>query len=400
MTLRNSLYRQLLVLSILGFATLEAWAATEVKPDHDGQVIETLPAARSVKRTVAAGPSAKLASPTQATASMPSASQALLQAKAWVNEARQSGDTRYWGRAQAVLAPWWDNPHAPPALMVMQATVQQGRHAFAAAHATLTTALKRDPDNAQAWLTLASLERLAGRYNESLQACEAVARARQLWYAKVCRLETESLLGRAAHGTREFQLLLSQSQSAAQAAWVNSLLAESEERAGNDAAAALAYQKSLQEDPDLYTSLAYSDLLLRTNRPRVALQVLARLPETDAVLIRRAHAMRLRGDAGWKGVTAELHERDAALRRRGDDVSLHAREAALVALWLDDKPAVAFSLAQQNIQLQKEPIDWWLAQQSARAARDATARAAFRSAIAATGLKDQRLETLAVKGNP
>jgi hypothetical protein len=178
------------------------------------------------------------------------------------------------------------------------------------------------------------------------------------------------------------------------------LLAESEERAGNDAAASLAYQKSLKEDPNLYTALAYSDLLLRTGRPQVAGKVLAGLPETDAVLIRRAHAMRLRGDRGWKVITAALHERDAALRRRGDDVSLHAREAGLVALWLDDQPGNALMLAQQNLQLQKEPIDWWLALQSARAARDDTALAAVQSALAATGLKDSRLESLVVKGNP
>jgi tetratricopeptide (TPR) repeat protein len=400
MALRNSFCRQLLVHSILGFATLQAWAVTEIKPDHDGQVIETLPAARSVKRTAAAGPSANLTAPTQVPASLPSASQALSQAKDWVNEARQSGDTRYWGRAQTVLAPWWDNPNAPAAVIVMQATVQQGRHAFDAAHTTLTSALKRDPDNAQAWLTLASLERLAGRYPRSLHACDAVARARQLWYAKVCQLETESMQGRAVSAPRDFQVLLNQSQSAAQEAWVNSLLAESEERAGHDAAASLAYQKSLQEDPDLYTSLAYSDLLLRIGKPRVAVKVLANMPETDAVLIRRAYAMRLVGDPGWKTVTVELHERDAALRRRGDDVSLHAREAGLVALWLDDKPDVALRLAQQNMQLQKEPIDWWLALQSARAARDDKALAAFQSALAATGLKDHRLQTLAVKGKP
>jgi tetratricopeptide (TPR) repeat protein len=325
-------------------------------------------------------------------------SQALAQAKAWVDEARQSGDTRYWGRAQSALSPWWDKPDAPPALIVMQATVQQGRHAFAAAHTTLSTALKRDRGNAQAWLTLASLERLAGRYPQSLQACDEIARTRQIWYAKVCRLETESLQGQTEQTPRDFQNLLNASQSAAQGAWVNSLLAESEERAGNDVSAALAYQNSLQVDPDLYTSLAYSDLLLRTGRPQSALKVLARLPETDAVLIRRAHALRMNGDVRWKSVTVELHERDAALRRRGDDTSLHAREAGLIALWLDDNPSAALQLAKLNIQLQKEPIDWWLALQSAHAAHDKKSILAFQSSIAAIGLKDHRLESFPIEG--
>jgi tetratricopeptide (TPR) repeat protein len=390
-----------MVLCVLTFALLRAEAVTDIKPERDSQVIETLPATRSSVHSAVARPVGGASSVTEsvpAAASMPSASQALSQAKAWVDEARQSGDTRYWGRAQSVLSPWWDKPDAPPALMVMQATVQQGRHAFAAAQTTLRTALKRDRDNAQAWLTLASLERLAGHYPQSLQACDAVARARQLWYAKVCRLETESLQVQTEQTPRDFQILLSASQSVAQSAWVNSLLAESEERAGNDATAALAYQSSLQVEPDLYTSLAYSDLLLRTGRPKAALQVLARLPETDAVLIRRGHALRMNGDMAWKSVAAELHERDAALRRRGDDTSLHAREAGLIALWLDDNPSAALLLAKQNIQLQKESIDWWLALQSARAAHDQKSMTEFRSAIAAIGLKDHRLDSISMKG--
>ena len=185
MTLCKPFHRQLVVLSLLLFTLVGAKAVTDIKPERDEQVIETLPAARLFNRSAAVRPSG-----TRPTASAPvsasllaplSAADALAQAQAWVGEARQSGETRFWGRAQAVLSPWWDKPDAPPALMVMQATVQQGRHEFAAAHATLQAALKRDRGNAQAWLTLASLERLSGRYQESLFACEAVAQARQLW---------------------------------------------------------------------------------------------------------------------------------------------------------------------------------------------------------------------------
>jgi len=414
MTLCKSLHRQILVFSIFAFTLVSAGAVTEIKPERDDQVIETLPAARAfyrsgVPRSAISVPAAGTAKdslspslPSQRSAAL-TAEEALSQAQAWVGEARQSGDTRFWGRAQAVLSPWWDKSDAPVAIAVMQATVQQGRHEFVASHATLKAALKRDPGNAQAWLTLASLERLSGRYTDSLLACNAVAQARQLWYAKACSLETESLQGQTAQTPRDFQTLISAAQAPAQVAWVASLLAESEERAGHDVAAAKAYQQSLKADPDLYTALAYSDLLLRHSpskaaQPKVALKVLADLPETDAVLIRRAHALRLDGQRGWQALTTELHERDAALRRRGDDVSLHSREAGLIALWLDDKPSAALALAQQNLTLQKEPIDWWLAAQSARAARDEKALAEVQAGIAALGLHDRRLQTLPVQG--
>lgn len=399
MTATKTLHRQLLVGSLLAFCLANAQAVTEIHAERDNQVIERLPAARVFKRTVAPQTAASSATATSSAPS-PNAADALAQAQAWVAEARQSGDTRFWGRAQAALSPWWDQPDAAPAIMVMQATVQQGRHAFAAAHATLSAALKRERGNAQAWLTLASLERLSGRYAASQLACEAVAQARQLWYAKVCSLETESLQGQTPQTPRDFETLISAAQTPAQSAWVASLLAESEERAGHDAAAARAYQHSLKAEPDLYTAIAYSDLLLRTGQVASALKTLAPLPETDAVLIRRAHALRLSGNSGWQALTTELHARDAALRRRGDDVSLHAREAGLIALWLDDQPASALALAQQNLKLQKEPIDWWLALHSAQAAGENLALAGVRSAIAAIGLKDQRLQALALKGKP
>ncbi len=401
MILCKPLHRQLVVLSLLAFTWVGAKAVTEIKPERDEQVIETLPTARLFNRSAAVRPAViSPAASAPVSAPSPAAAEALAQAQAWVGEARQSGDTRFWGRAQAVLSPWWDKPDAPPALMVMQATVQQGRHEFTAAYTTLKAALKRDRGNAQAWLTLASLERLSGRYKESLLACEAVALARQLWYAKVCSLETESLQGQTAQTPRDFQTLLNAASAPAQVAWVASLLAESEERAGRDASAAKAYQRSLKADADLYTALAYSDLLLRTRQPQAALKALADLPETDAVLIRRAHALRLSGQASWKAIVTELHERDAALRRRGDDVSLHSREAGLIALWLDDLPRAALALAQQNLKLQKEPIDWWLALQSAHAARDDKAIAELQAGIAAIGLNDQRLQALPLRGKP
>ena len=53
---------------------------------------------------------------------------------------------------------------APPAVLVMRATVAQFLHDFDAAEATLKSALALQPGNAQGWLTLATLLRVRGRY--------------------------------------------------------------------------------------------------------------------------------------------------------------------------------------------------------------------------------------------
>ena len=372
------------ILRLIGMTFLalqcNAWAADRLQPGRDEDVLEILPA---VTRTrPAAGAVVTKAADAAAVA---------VAARQDIAMARQTGETRYWGRAQAALAPWWDRADAPADLAVLQATVQQGRHEFDASRKVLAAALARAPQHAQGWLNLASLERLSARYAESLAACEAVARAGQAVYANVCRLETQSLLGQHGIAAQGLSALIAQIRDTGQLGWLLSLLAEAQERAGRDGAAADAYLRSLAHEADLYTSIAYSDLLLRTGKPSKALQTLAALPETDAVVLRRAVAWKRLGDARWTDARALLGERMAELRRRGDDPALHGRELALTALWLDDDAATALALARTNLQLQREPLDWWVAIQSARVAGDAKAVAEIENAIRAAGLQDVRL---------
>ena len=367
----------------LAMASLQALAVTAMQPASDDEVLEILPA---VTRNRPAFSLAVAARP-----AFHDASTVAQQAREAISVARQTGDTRYWGRAQALLAPWWDKPDAPADMAVLQATVQQGRHEFAASRAVLTAALARGAGHAQGWMNLAALERLSARYAESLAACAEVERAGQAFYAEACRLETGSLQGRHAQAAQGFQALLDNTRDAGQRSWLLSLLAESRERAGHDAAATAAYVASLAAEHDLYTSIAFSDLLLRTGKTAQALQVLAPLPETDAVVLRRAAAWKRLGDARWTAQRQLLKDRVQELQRRGDDTTLHGRELALTALWLDDDATQALQLATSNLRLQREPLDWWVALQSARLARQSAALADIKTAIAAAGLHDMRL---------
>ncbi len=392
----SSLYFRAAILLLCLLAGLHAKAVTPIPPGADHEVVERL---ATVTRLRPAQPAA-------APIVLDSAS-AAEQARQAIAAARQNGDARYWGRAQALLAPWWDKPDAPADLAVLQATVQQGRHAFDAARKVLVSALQRSPGHAQGWLNLAALERLSARYGAALQACDALAQAQQPFYAQACRFETWSLQGRTAAATQGLQALLADTAQRGQRSWLLSLLAEHLERAGDDAAAAQAYQDSLQQESDLYTSIAYSDLLLRTGQLAQALRVLANLPETDAVLLRRATAWRRSGDARWLELHSTLRARAAELVRRGDDPTLHGRELALVALWLDDDASGALALARANLLLQREPVDWWLAVTSARQAHDGAALAQLDAQIRTVGLHDVRLApknaastTTALRGKP
>lgn len=356
-----------------------AHAATPITATQRDQVIEKLPL---ITKNRAASQTSTLANPE-------AAAQA---ARELITAARQTGDTRYWGRAQAMLTPWWNKPDAPTDLMVLQATVQQGRHEFSEARSVLTRALKLNPAQAQGWLNLATLERLAGNYARALQACEAVGQAGQALYAQACQLETQSLQGKTNEARAGLQTLISAADNAATRSWLLSLLAESEERAGKDGAALKAYQSSLKQEADLYTSIALSDLLLRTGKHQDALKVLTGLPATDAVLLRQATAKKRAGDPTWAELRQTLRERQAELKRRGDKLELHGREEALVALWLDEDFAGAVTMAERNLDLQKEPIDWWVAIQSARAAGDLPALARLRGEMQRIGIVDARIQ--------
>ncbi|MDB5895573.1 MAG: hypothetical protein JWQ88_3104 [Rhodoferax sp.] len=393
------------VLAVAAFFAAPAAAALLPVPARDDEVVEVLPAITRVRPAQtpasalagAAGLAAP-ASPGAAGATHPVDPRiAASLAREAIGVARQTGDARYWGRAQSALAPWWDKPDAPVDVAVLQATVQQGRHAFQPARAVLQAALARAPDHAQGWLDLAALERVEARYSPSLLACEAVARAGQALYARACQLETRSLQGQHRQATSGFMDMLHALPARgaeAQRSWLGSLLAENEERAGRFAAAHAAYAQSLADEPDLYTAIAYGDLLLRLGDNAGARKLLAAQPQTDAVLLRLALAMRRLKSPGWQALRDELHAREAALGRRGDDLELHDRERALLALWLDDAPARALPLALRNLGIQREPIDWWVALESARAAQDASAEADLRKRLEATGLRDARLAPL------
>ena len=383
---KHATFHWLVVLSlawVLALANATAWAATELVPRSDDEVLETL-----------AAPTLRRPSPLSTQSAPVDLALVMRQVHGEITLARQTGDTRYWGRAQALLAPWWDRADAPPDLVVLQATVQQGRHEFDAARRLLTAVVTRAPGHAQAWLDLAALSRLQADYPASLRACDAVARAGIALYAQACRLETVSLQGKHSDATQGLQRLVETSADTAQRSWLLSLLAESLERAGRDVPALQAYRASLEAQHDLYTAVAFSDLLLRTGKAGPALRLLEPLPLTDAVLLRQASAWRKLGDKRWSGIRDELRSRTAELRRRGDNLDLHGREAGLIALWLDDDPQQALRLAERNLQLQREPVDWWLALTSAQQSGDVAAWSRLQDQRRSTGLHDQRLDNL------
>jgi tetratricopeptide (TPR) repeat protein len=314
-------------------------------------------------------------------------------ARAAITLARESADPRHLGRAQAMLAPWWDKPDAPPELATLQATILQSRHEFTAARAVLQRVVQGpgSSEKAQAWLTLATLDRLQADYPAAQKSCEQVARSGAHWYAQACQIETVSMQGRQALAERGFAQLLAAAPDESLRAWALSLQAEHFERAGQYEQAMSSYQRSLQIAPDGYTALAAADLWLRRGQAAMALSVLAQQPGSDSVLIRRAQALKLQNDTRWQSLDTELKSRLAALDARRDEPAAHARERALYHLWLDGDIKRALVSATLNLTQQREPIDWWLALESAERAGQAQQVDRLKAQLQQTGLRDARL---------
>jgi hypothetical protein len=306
--------------------------------------------------------------------------------------ARQTADPRYLGQAQALIGALWSSPQASYELLTLQATIEQSRHEFTQARKTLQSALaKPAASHAQAWLTLATIERVQANYAAAEAACKSITTPAAQMYAQACLYETKSLQGQWDEARQGFQALLREQRLPGQQAWLLSLLAENEERAGNAAAAAKQYALSLSLENDGYTALAYADALLRQSQAALALSALQAQPSSDAVLIRRAMAYKQLGDAQQPRLAEELNARFAAAAQRGDNAG-HAREQAMHALYVQGKPEAALAFAQTNLKLQREPLDWLIAIQSARQLGQSTEVSKLQQAAFKLGLKDERLK--------
>jgi hypothetical protein len=326
---------------------------------------------------------------------------ALALAQRYLEAARAQGDPRYAGLAFAALAAWPVPATAPDAVLLMLATLQQFVHDFDTAAGNLERLVQRSPGDAQAWITLATVRRVQGRYADSDRACAGLAGAQAAQpgqvglYARACQAENDSLRGEfQASRDAITELLRSARLPAAARNWLLTTLAEGEARAGLPDRADAAYREALAAQADAYTALSYADFLLDSLQPAAALTRLQDQPRTDAVLLRLAFAG-VQADAPQaRRDVAELRERMALAWQRPEARSTHAREGAMFALWIDKSPRQALALARANVKHQREPLDLLLFARAAAASQDSAALREVAALRLTMGLHDRRLDAL------
>lgn len=364
--------------------------AAPINPTRDDQVIEVLPAAAGGARSEERRQREQLAKTPR------DAGLALVVARRDLARAHRLGDPRFAGTAIAAIDGWRNDPDAPADVMLMRATLQQYLHEFDAAAATLQRLLARPgASRPQAWLTLATVRRVQGRYADSDLACRQVAGAGAALHATACLAENAALRGQFEPARAALNGLLATPRMPGDTrAWLLTTLAELEQRAGRPDAADAAFHAALLADPDDYTRLAYADFLVERHRAAQALAMLKDLPRSDAVLLRLAIAGAQARAPGAAADIAEMRERIAMANERPDAKRLHGREQAMFALWVDGAAERALELARGNVALQREPLDLLVFAQAAHRSGQARARDEVRRIVDAVGLRDERVREL------
>jgi tetratricopeptide (TPR) repeat protein len=318
---------------------------------------------------------------------------ALPLAQHYIRQARTTGDLRFLGYAEAVLAHWVGPDSISPDALVLHATVLQSRHEFLRALSVLEQARSLRPDDPQAWLTSATILRVLGRYDEAKLACAQVARRADPGVAELCTQSVRGLSGDLDAAYAALSEINSQGMPAQERAWRDSELGEMAVRLGRDADAERWFKNGLQSDPDdFYVRAAYADLLLRQGRAQETLALLKGRETLEPLLLRIAIAQKMLRQPGVRESSARLAAAFAAEAQRGEGI--HRREEARFLLDVQGDPQRALAAAQENWKVQRESEDVLVLIRSAQAAGAPGTAEPARTFIREHSLQDARLDSI------
>ncbi|MEA3196744.1 MAG: hypothetical protein QOF32_796 [Gammaproteobacteria bacterium] len=371
------------VAALLGVACLSRAQAGPYVPPSDSVVLAELPAG-----TRHADVAARRLARDRVDVAIPLA-------QFYIQQSRLSGDLRYLGYAEAVLTPWAEQSPAVPDVLVLRATLQQSRHEFAAALATLDRALAVRPRDPQALLIQATVLRVLGRYPEAGAACEQFSRLVEPRLGALCIQSLRGLTGHLESAYTALTQLSAQGWLNSEKSWLYSELGEMAVRLGLEADAERWFQQDLKLVPtDFYVRAAYVDLLLRQARPGEALVLAEGHESVEPLLLRIAIAQRQLRDPRQAQSSARLRAAFAAEMQRGEAV--HRREQARFLLDVENQPKLSLAAAIENWEVQHEPDDVLVLVNAAKAAGSPAAAGPALDFVRSLGQSDVRVSAATV----
>jgi tetratricopeptide (TPR) repeat protein len=362
--------------------------AQPYRPVSEAEVLEKLPSRLENRREIQSLRQLALENPGDASA-------ALNLVKRYIELGRAESDPRYYGYAEAALAPWLSTQKASAEALTLSATLHQSRHEFPAALDELQQALKLQPRLAQAWLTRAVIFEVQGNYPAALKSCLPLAKLAPPLTTATCINSALSLSGQAetAYDRLTSALKALPETNATDQQWVQTTLSEIAARLGRIDVADRHFQAALSlNQHNSYLLATYADFLLDNGRCPEAATLLKEETRADTLLLRLTLAEACLNASETSGHVAALKDRFAAGRRRGD--ASHQGDEARFSLYLLHDPAAALVLAHANWQVQREPRDARILLEAALAAGKPQAAQEVLTALSASGLEDAQLTSL------
>ena len=357
-----TLYRVLLisVLSILQPAT--AWSAPYT-PSSDDVILERLP------YTLTEVPTRSTRTPGQKL----SLNDALTQAEALLQKARETADPRFYGRIQAILQEWWHLKTPPLAVLKIRADILQKQHHFTESLADIDQILVQHPNDAATLYMQASIYRVLGKYDDGLRSCTQMEGVTSNFSLQLCLESINYLVGDYTDSYQRLQQLL-QHPGRIQPSLVGygyGLLGEIAYAGGHYDAAKkhLRIAQSLG-GTDPYVLSLQADLFLQLKEYHEVERLLKDEENNDTLLLRLALA-RDASTPSENPYADTFRVRLQEAEQRGSNV--HLREAAWFYLDIEHDPDAALIRARKNWQTQKEPLDSLLLLRAARAAKQPAA---------------------------
>ena len=372
-----------------------AWATYKhpYTPASDDVVLETLPSTSdarvrqftTLRRTVAAKPG--------------DIAGAVALANSYLDYGRDTGDARYLGRAQAVIAPAMQRRPVPVDVLLVQATILQSRHQFDESQRMLKDILARDRDNMQAWLTLSSVALVQGDMAGAQRACSHLIGSADALVTAGCIGSRATVGGDAATALHLIATLLAQEPNEPPAiqSWAHGLLADAAKYLGHDARADAEFKRALALAPgDNFLLADYADFLLDRGRAREALALVKDYSQSDTSFLRQVLAESALGLPAARADTATMASRFNDLEQRGDS-RLYGREEARFVLHLQHDADRALRLAQDNWRIQRAPEDMRVYLEAALAAGRPAAAQPVVEFVRVTGFEDPTVRALAAR---
>lgn len=355
-------------------------------PDDDEAILETLPLSGDPRQRPLRQWQHQLSKDPQ------NLSVAIRLANHYLKLGHTEADPRFDGYARAALLPWWEKPTPPTEVLLIRAMLEQRGHQFDEALEDLKQVLLAQPYHPQAWLTQAVIHQVRGRYSEARQSCWPLLRLVNSLVSTSCVANISSINGQAQNSYDTLRQSYEQNPSTTseEQLWALTILAETAARLGNHAQAEQHFQQALVLDrKDTYLLGAYSDFLLDQKRAPDVQSLLQENIRPDGLLLRLTLAAQRLQSSQFKNYFDMLSARFADSRLRGD--ARHLREEARFTLHLLGQPQKALQIAQENWNVQREPLDARIFLEAALLSGNTSAAQQVLDWLKAVKLEDQQI---------